>query len=93
MKAQFLKPVNITFLPKICLNKPMHAGNYFDTIGPVTKEKKIYTNATINLKTNSLLPQYLLWVTGNIDYNKQFLDNARSVGAFQISEFNSSLKD
>ena len=71
----------------------MHAGNYFDTIGPVTKERKIYTNATINLKTNSLLPQYLLWVTGNIDYNKQFLDNARSVGAFQISEFNSSLKD
>ena len=70
MKAQFLKSVNITFLPKICLNKLMHEGTDFNTIGPVTKEIKIYTNATINLKANSPLAQYLLWVAGNIGFNK-----------------------
>ena len=42
----------------------MHTETDFDTIGPVTKEIKIYTNATINLKTNSLLAQYLLWIAG-----------------------------
>ena len=51
----------------------MHAGTDFDTTGSVTKEIKIYTNATINLKTNSLLAQYLLWVAGKIDNNKNNL--------------------
>ena len=48
----------------------MHGGTDFNTIGPVTKEIKIYTNVTINLKANSPLAQYLLWVAGNIDFNK-----------------------
>ena len=37
MKVQILEPVNM-FVPKICLNEPMHTGTDFDTIGPVTKE-------------------------------------------------------
>ena len=41
--------------PKICLNKPMHTGTDFDTNGPVTKEIKICTNATINVKTTVYL--------------------------------------
>ena len=49
----------------------MHTGTNFDTIGPVTKGIKIYTNATINVKTNSLLAQYLLWVAGKIHCNNQ----------------------
>ena len=65
VKVQILEPVNITFLPKTCLNKPMHTGTDFDSIGPVTQEIKIYTNA------NSLLTQYLLWVVGKIDCNNQ----------------------
>ena len=65
MKVQILEPVNITFLPKICLHKPRHTGTDFDSIGPVTKEIKIYTNV------NSLLTQYLLWVVGKIDCTNQ----------------------
>ena len=38
MRVQILEPVNIIFVPKIWLNKPMHTGTDFDTIGPVTKE-------------------------------------------------------
>ena len=40
MKVQILEPVIIMFVPKICLNEPMHMGSDFDTIGPVTKEIK-----------------------------------------------------
>ena len=42
MKVQILEPVNIMFVPKICLNEPMHMGTDFDTIGPVTKEIKLH---------------------------------------------------
>ena len=42
-------------LNKIFLNKFMHTGTDFDTIGPVTKLIKIYTNATINVKITALL--------------------------------------
>ena len=38
MRVQILEPVNIIFVPKIWLNKPMHTGTDFDTIGPVTEE-------------------------------------------------------
>ena len=40
MKDQILEPVSIMFVPKIYLNKPMHTGTDFDTIGPVTKKIK-----------------------------------------------------
>ena len=42
MKAQFLEPLNIIFLPKVCLNKPMHTGTDLDTSGLVMKEMKMY---------------------------------------------------
>ena len=40
MKDQILEPVSNMFVPKIYLNKPMHTGTDFDTIGPVTKKIK-----------------------------------------------------
>ena len=63
MKAQVLEPLNITFLPKICLNKPVHTITDFDTIGTVTKEIKIYADVTINVR--------MLWVAGKIYWNNQ----------------------
>ena len=40
MKVQILEPVNIMFVPKVCLNKPIYTRTDFDTIGLVTKEIK-----------------------------------------------------
>ena len=51
MKAQTSEPVNIAYLPKICLNKSMHTGTDFDTTEFEVEEIEIYTNTTVNVKT------------------------------------------
>ena len=43
----------------------MHTGTVFDTTGPVTKEIKIYTNATINVKTTVSLHNTYYGQPGN----------------------------
>ena len=55
MKAQILEPANITFLPKICLNKSLHTGTNL-LILPVANEVNICTNSTIHVEITASLP-------------------------------------
>ena len=61
MKAQSLEPVNIRFLPKICLNKSMDMATGFDAV----TEIKICINTAINLKITVSL------VVAKTEFNNQ----------------------
>ena len=85
----------------------MHTETDFFTIGPVAKTIKIDTNATINVKTTVSMHNTYYGQPGKqtaiikneIEEDEMncltilFVCNTRSVVAFQISEFNSTLKD
>ena len=61
MKAQILEPVNIRFLPKVCLSKSMDKATDFDAV----TEIKICINTAINLKVTVSL------VAAKIEFNNQ----------------------